>query len=78
MKKIFVFGGHSYHPKGGMCDFIESFETIEQAQIFVDNSTIGVRMTKLPLGSNGGFYTKQLPNYTWGDWVSIIDISEKL
>jgi hypothetical protein len=78
MRKVFVFGGDNYYPKGGMSDFVQSFTTFEEAQTYVNNNIVGVSVTKIPIGKNGAFYTKQTEKYTWGDWVQIIDISEKL
>lgn len=34
MKRFFVFGGSLYYPRGGMWDFMESFDIEDEAKSF--------------------------------------------
>lgn len=38
MKTWFVFGGKSHYPAGGMDDFLESFETENEANEFLEKN----------------------------------------
>ncbi len=35
MKRFLVFAGDAYYPEGGMYDFQEDFDTLEEARSFV-------------------------------------------
>jgi len=61
-KPFILFGGYNYYPRGGMNDYIESFETREAAEDYVKENN----------------YTRDTYSYhgrTW-DWHHIVDIRQ--